>query len=465
MVTLEGAPPRPAGSALNASLTCLGWLQKLGCVSSGLQTPLATAQSPICNPFRTKDKPAKKPTSKSSKSSKPAKKGSANSKQDASAKEKSPKSCTLRLIDYSTSPNEKPPYCYATLIYMAIKASKKEKITLGEIYSYVRTNFMYYRVTDNGWRNSIRHNLTQHKCFAKVQRTEEHPGKGGYWQLSIGYESMFKDGVFKRKRRKMSASHNVQKTGKPAGKSAGTGGATPKIRSKKKKERNSKTGLLGNLLEANALDFSSVDEAEVGMFDGIDWESWHSSPMSDVPSHLGQEESESSGASTMSDLGDADTMISALSIMDAAAASPISILPDINQNDGSAQSPADFSLTDLQMAPLTKSFKSGQSISEQLRDCESKIDLDATGSPSQLSDSDDTAWSGEDLMVVGVSLNLTDGIVPSMPITDYHHITPKDIKTDFNDMDGFGPGDLKTDVDDLDDLDSAPIPDDWNVLG
>ena len=49
--------------------------------------------------------------------------------------------------------------------------------------------------------------------------------------------------------------------------------------------------------------------------------------------------------------------------------------------------------------------------------------------------------------------------------TSSFQITPKDIKTEFNDMDGFGPGDLKTDVDDLDDLDSAPIPDDWNVLG
>lgn len=129
----------------------------------------------------------------------------------------------------------------------------------------------------------------------------------------------------------------------------------------------------------------------------------------------------------MSDLGDADTMISALSIIDSAAASPISILPDINQNDGSASSPADYSLTALHMAPLNKSFKSsGPSISDQLRDCESKIDLDAAGSPSQLSDSDDGAWNGEDLMVVGVSLNLTDGIVPSMRITDYHHVSACD---------------------------------------
>jgi hypothetical protein len=59
----------------------------------------------------------------------------------------------------------------------------KEKVTLGEIYSNIMAEHAYYaaRPTETGWKNSIRHNLTMGKGFAKVARAEGESGKGVYY--------------------------------------------------------------------------------------------------------------------------------------------------------------------------------------------------------------------------------------------------------------------------------------------
>ena len=57
-------------------------------------------------------------------------------------------------IDYKTNPYVKPPYSYATLICMAMKETKKNKITLAGIYSWITDNFMYYRHADPSWQVS-----------------------------------------------------------------------------------------------------------------------------------------------------------------------------------------------------------------------------------------------------------------------------------------------------------------------
>ena len=55
-------------------------------------------------------------------------------------------------IDYKTNPYVKPPYSYATLICMAMKETKKTKITLSAIYNWITDNFMYYRLADPSWQ-------------------------------------------------------------------------------------------------------------------------------------------------------------------------------------------------------------------------------------------------------------------------------------------------------------------------
>lgn len=55
-------------------------------------------------------------------------------------------------VDYKTNPYVKPPYSYATLICMAMKETKKSKITLSAIYNWITDNFMYYRLADPSWQ-------------------------------------------------------------------------------------------------------------------------------------------------------------------------------------------------------------------------------------------------------------------------------------------------------------------------
>lgn len=55
-------------------------------------------------------------------------------------------------VDYKTNAHIKPPYSYATLICMAMQASKKSKITLSCIYKWITDNFCYYRHADPTWQ-------------------------------------------------------------------------------------------------------------------------------------------------------------------------------------------------------------------------------------------------------------------------------------------------------------------------
>ncbi|KAK5850555.1 hypothetical protein PBY51_001424 [Eleginops maclovinus] len=103
-------------------------------------------------------------------------------------------------VDYKTNPKVKPPYSYASLICMAMQASKQPKVTLSTIYNWITENFCYYRHAEPSWQNSIRHNLSLNKCFKKVPRQKDEPGKGGFWQIDPQYADMFVNGIFKRRR-------------------------------------------------------------------------------------------------------------------------------------------------------------------------------------------------------------------------------------------------------------------------
>ncbi|KAL4868853.1 hypothetical protein BDV12DRAFT_90728 [Aspergillus spectabilis] len=89
-------------------------------------------------------------------------------------------------IDYSkdAAKDLKPPYSYATLIAQAIFSSDEEKLTLNNIYNWIMDKYAFYRHSQSGWQNSIRHNLSLNKAFQKVPRRTDEPGKGMKWQIA-----------------------------------------------------------------------------------------------------------------------------------------------------------------------------------------------------------------------------------------------------------------------------------------
>lgn len=107
---------------------------------------------------------------------------------------------------------EKPPFSYIALIVMAIQNSTAKKMTLNEIYQYLSTHFSFFQGQYQGWKNSVRHNLSLNECFIKLPKAMGKPGKGHYWTIDPNCEFMFEEGSFRRRprgfRRKCQTSQN-----------------------------------------------------------------------------------------------------------------------------------------------------------------------------------------------------------------------------------------------------------------
>ncbi|XP_026224420.1 forkhead box protein P1 isoform X2 [Anabas testudineus] len=74
--------------------------------------------------------------------------------------------------------NIRPPYTYAYLIRWSILESSDKQRTLNEIYNWFTSMFFYFRHNTATWKNAVRHNLSLHKCFVRVEG-----GKGAVWTV------------------------------------------------------------------------------------------------------------------------------------------------------------------------------------------------------------------------------------------------------------------------------------------
>uniref|UniRef100_A0A914HTM6 Fork-head domain-containing protein n=1 Tax=Globodera rostochiensis TaxID=31243 RepID=A0A914HTM6_GLORO len=77
---------------------------------------------------------------------------------------------------------EKPRETYIQLIGMAIDAHASKRATLTEIYKYLGERDQFFRTSYNGWKNSVRHNLSMKDYFCKLPKDEHGKvGKGHHW--------------------------------------------------------------------------------------------------------------------------------------------------------------------------------------------------------------------------------------------------------------------------------------------
>uniref|UniRef100_H2RPR6 Forkhead box P4 n=1 Tax=Takifugu rubripes TaxID=31033 RepID=H2RPR6_TAKRU len=72
----------------------------------------------------------------------------------------------------------RPPFTYASLIRHAILESPDRQLTLNEIYNWFTRKFAYFRRNTATWKNAVRHNLSLHKCFVRVENV-----KGAVWTV------------------------------------------------------------------------------------------------------------------------------------------------------------------------------------------------------------------------------------------------------------------------------------------
>ncbi|XP_060586742.1 forkhead box protein P1-like isoform X2 [Ruditapes philippinarum] len=83
-----------------------------------------------------------------------------------------------RNRDFYKSTDVRPPFTYASLIRQAIIESENKQLTLNEVYQWFQNTFAYFRRNEATWKNAVRHNLSLHKCFMRVENV-----KGAVWTV------------------------------------------------------------------------------------------------------------------------------------------------------------------------------------------------------------------------------------------------------------------------------------------
>ncbi|KAK3870203.1 hypothetical protein Pcinc_024548 [Petrolisthes cinctipes] len=88
-------------------------------------------------------------------------------------------------LNLSSTPTLKS---YVELIGEALQSSPSGALTLAGITRYLRRHYAFFRGNYQGWRNSIRHNLSLNQCFRKILRDPRRPyGKDNLWTVDLRF--------------------------------------------------------------------------------------------------------------------------------------------------------------------------------------------------------------------------------------------------------------------------------------
>lgn len=80
----------------------------------------------------------------------------------------------------------KPPYTYLAMIALVIQNSPEKKLKLSQIVKDIATLFPFFKGDYQGWKDSIRHNLSFNDCFQKVLKDPGKPqSKGNFWTVDV----------------------------------------------------------------------------------------------------------------------------------------------------------------------------------------------------------------------------------------------------------------------------------------
>ncbi|KAF3819553.1 hypothetical protein GH733_015062 [Mirounga leonina] len=82
--------------------------------------------------------------------------------------------------------HDKPPYTYLAMIALVIQAAPSRRLKLARIIRQVQAPFPFFKEDNEGWKDSIRHNLSSNRCFRKVSKDPAKPqAKGNFWAVDV----------------------------------------------------------------------------------------------------------------------------------------------------------------------------------------------------------------------------------------------------------------------------------------
>lgn len=116
---------------------------------------------------------------------------------------KPPRSPSPTFNEEDLTPEQlaKPQANYVTLIHEALSNSPTGQMSLPQIYRAIQRRYPFFvlKCNTNGWQSSVRHNLSQHHAFKKIERD----GKGWMWGIVDGVS------IEKEKKRRPTPPHQL----------------------------------------------------------------------------------------------------------------------------------------------------------------------------------------------------------------------------------------------------------------